>query len=247
MTATETDTARRQVWVTGVSRGLGLAIAARLLDEGHAVLGLGRRPGGFAALAEAMPERAAFAEMDLSAPGAIGTIARDLLRIHGTPWGLVNNAAVGLDGVLATQHQSDIERLIATNLTGPITLTKFVCRAMLARSEGRIVNISSIIASTGFHGLSVYAASKAGLEGFTRSLARELGKRGVTANCVAPGYMETEMTAGLAGGRLEQIRRRAPLGLAAPEDAAAAVAYLIGPGGAKVTGTVLTVDGGSTA
>ncbi len=229
------------VWVTGVSRGLGLAIARRLLEEGHAVIGLGRRPGGFAEL------DAPFRELDMADPAAIAATARALLKETGAPWGLVNNAALGLDGVLATQHQSDIERLIATNLTGPITLAKFASRAMLAAGRGRIVNISSIIASTGFHGLSVYAATKAGLEGFTRSLAREVGKRGVTVNCVAPGYMETEMTAGLAGDRLEQIRRRAPLGLAAPEDAAAAVAHLLGPGGAKVTGTVLTVDGGSTA
>lgn len=244
---TDTSESTKSVWVTGVSRGLGLGVARTLVGERYRVLGLGRRPGGFAELAQASPKLARFAELDLADTGRLGEIARTLLREEGTPWGLVNNAAVGLDGVLATQHQSDIEAILRTNLTGPITLCKFVGRAMLAAGAGRIVNISSIIASTGFHGLSVYAASKAGLEGFTRSLAREAGKRGVTVNCVAPGYMETEMTAGLAGDRLEQIRRRAPLGLAAPEDAAAAVAYLLGPGGAKLTGTVLTVDGGSTA
>ncbi len=235
------------VLVTGVSRGLGLAIAEALLADGHRVIGLGRRPGGFEALTARAPEAAAFRPLDMAESAAIAETARAILKEEGAPWGLVNNAAIGLDGVLATQHQSDIERLIATNLTGPITLSKFVGRAMLAAGRGRIVNISSIIASTGFHGLSVYAATKAGLEGFTRSLSRELGKRGVTVNCVAPGYMETEMTAGLEGGRLDQIRRRAPLGLAAPEDAARAVAFLLGPGGAKITGTVLTVDGGSTA
>ncbi len=118
---------------------------------------------------------------------------------------------------------------------------------MLRRREGRIVNISSIIATTGFHGLAAYAASKAGLEGFTRSLSRELGKMGITVNCVAPGYMETEMTGGLDVHKMASIRRRAPLVLPEPDDAAAAVAYLLGPGGARVTGTVLTVDGGSTA
>jgi 3-oxoacyl-[acyl-carrier protein] reductase len=144
-------------------------------------------------------------------------------------------------------HQSDIDRVMATNLTGPIVFTKYISRSMLSRGEGRIVNISSIIASTGFHGLSVYAATKAGLEGFTRSLSREIGKLGLTVNCVAPGYMETEMTEGLQGGKLDSIRRRAPLGLPRVEDAAGAVSYLLGPDAARVTGAVLTVDGGSTA
>jgi 3-oxoacyl-[acyl-carrier protein] reductase len=160
---------------------------------------------------------------------------------------LVNNAGIGLDGVLATMHQSDIERLIATNLVGPIILTKYIARTMLSQGEGRIINISSIIASTGFHGLSVYAASKAGIEGFTRSLSRELGKMKITVNCVAPGYMETEMTSGLSDAKMGAVRRRAPLGLPLTSDAAGAVAYLLGDDAARVTGTVLTVDGGSTA
>ncbi|MEM9147450.1 MAG: SDR family NAD(P)-dependent oxidoreductase [Pseudomonadota bacterium] len=240
-------TERKCVLVTGVSRGLGLAIAQRLVTDGYRVLGLGRTAGGFASLAAEQPDHAVFQTLDMGDGAAITETARAIVKRERTIWGLVNNAGVGLDGVLATMHQSEIERVIAVNLTGPITLAKFLSRPMMAAGAGRIVNISSIIASTGFHGLSVYAASKAGLEGFTRSLAREVGKRGVTVNSVAPGYMETEMTAGLDGGRLEQIRRRAPLGLAAPEDAAAAVAFLIGPGGTRVTGTVLTVDGGSTA
>jgi 3-oxoacyl-[acyl-carrier protein] reductase len=160
---------------------------------------------------------------------------------------LVNNAGIGLDGVLATMHQTDIDRVVRTNLLAPIVLTKYIMRSMLSKSEGRIINISSIIASTGFHGLSVYAATKAGLEGFTRSLSREAGKRNVTVNCVAPGYIETEMTAGLQGEKLESVRRRAPLGLPHPEHVAAAVSYLLQPEACTVTGTVLTVDGGSTA
>ncbi len=240
-----TEGSGRTVLVTGVSRGLGLAIATRLLAEGYRVIGLGRSAGGFAALAEGA--EAEFVALDMADPAAIAETARALVKREAAIWGLVNNAGLGRDGVLATMHQSDIERVIAVNLTGPVALTKFVSRAMLEAGAGRIVNISSIIASTGFHGLSVYAATKAGLEGFTRSLSRELGKRGVTVNCVAPGYMETEMTSGLGAERLEQIRRRAPLGLAAPEDAAAAVAFLLGPGGARITGRVITVDGGSTA
>ncbi len=238
----------RNIFVTGVSRGLGLAIAHRLVDDGYKVIGLGRSLSeGYQALMKEHPNEAVFELLDISDIRSIPERARVLIAAHKPVFGLVNNAGVGLDGVLATQHQSDIDRIIATNLVGPIALTKYVSRSMLARGEGRIVNISSIVASTGFHGLSVYAASKAGLEGFTRSLSRELGKVKITVNCVAPGYMETEMTSGLAGEKMESVRRRAPLGLPRIEDAAAAVSYLLGPDAARVTGTVMTVDGGSTA
>ena len=118
---------------------------------------------------------------------------------------------------------------------------------MLQQQEGRIINVSSIIASTGFSGLSVYGATKAGLEGFTRSLSRELGRVKVTANCIAPGYMETAMTEGLEGDKLHSIKRRAPLGLPRPEEVAGAAAFLLSDEAAKMTGTVMTIDGGSTA
>jgi 3-oxoacyl-[acyl-carrier protein] reductase len=238
----------RTVLVTGVSRGLGLAISDRLLRDGYRVVGISRQQGdGYGALVAGNADQAAFHPADLTDIDDIPSLARQLTQTHGPLWGLVNNAGIGNDGVLATMHQSEIDRVIRANLIAPIILTKYVSRTMLARREGRIVNVSSIIASTGFSGLSVYAASKAGLEGFTRSLSRELGKRGITVNCVAPGYMETEMTQGLQGDKLEAIRRRAPLGLALPEDAAGAVAYLLGDDAAKVTGTIVTVDGGSTA
>ena len=126
-------------------------------------------------------------------------------------------------------------------------MSKYACRSMLSCSEGRIINISSIIASTGFNGLSIYAASKAGLEGFTRSLARELGRAKVTVNCIAPGYMETDMTAGLQGEKLASIRRRSPLGLPLVADVAGGVAYLLSSDAERITGTIITIDGGTTA
>lgn len=234
--------------VTGVSRGLGLAIAERLIEEGHyRVIGLSRTESpAYAALCE-RSENAIFVPFDVSQIDAIPQQINKIGKEFGPFWGLVNNAGIGTDGVLATMHQTDIDKVLRTNLTAPIVLAKYVSRKMLTRRTGRIVNISSIIASTGFHGLSVYAASKAGLEGFSRSLSREIGKLGLTVNCVAPGYMETEMTQGLEEQKLASIRRRAPLGLPNPEDAAAAVAYLLGPDAAKITGQVITVDGGSTA
>ena len=165
----------------------------------------------------------------------------------GAPYALVNNAAAGLDGLLATQHPSDISKMLTLNLEAPIILTKYLSRQMIKNREGKIVNISSIIAQTGFNGLSVYGATKAGIEGFTRSLSRELGKVGITVNCVAPGFMETDMTSALKGAKLESIKKRAPLGLAQTRHAAAAVLYLLTEEANFTTGSIITVDGGSTA
>lgn len=237
------------VLVTGAARGLGLAITHRLVAEGYRVIGVGRTlTDDFQGLADAVgADRLSFLCYDLNDLEGIPGLVRGITKDVGPLYGLVNNAAVGLDGVLATMHASDISRVLRLNLEAPIILAKFACRSMLPQRSGRIVNVSSIIASTGFKGLSVYGASKAGLNGFTRSLARELGGANITVNCVAPGFMMTEMSAGLQGDKLQSIRRRAPLGLAEPEDAAGAVAYLLSEDARHVTGTTITVDGGSTA
>ena len=237
----------KTVVLTGPSRGLGLAIAQRLSADGYRIIGVGRAlTDDYSALMEA-EKGVHFVPYDLADTDGIPKLVTSITREHGAIYGLVNNAGIGLDGVLATQHGTEISRVLAVNLEAAILMTKYGCRSMLAKREGRIVNISSIIASTGFSGLAVYAASKAGLEGFTRSLSRELGRAKITVNCVAPGYMETEMTAGLKGEKLNSIRRRAPLGLPRVEDAAGAVAYLLSEDAAAITGSVITVDGGSTA
>lgn len=239
----------RTILVTGASRGLGLAIAARLLQETDTRIAAVARSetDDFRALADAHPDRLVLFRQDLAELDALHGLVREVTGAMGPLYGLVNNAAIGLDGLLATQHASDISRVLRLNLESPILLTKYACRSMLTVGTGRIVNVGSIIASTGFSGLSVYGATKAGLEGFTRSLARELGRAKITVNCLAPGYMETDMTAGLTEDKLASVRRRAPLGLPKPEDVAGAVAYLMSPEAAMVTGTVMTVDGGSTA
>ena len=144
-------------------------------------------------------------------------------------------------------HATEISKTLRINLESAIVLTKYASRSMLINSVGRIVNISSIIATTGFNGLSVYAASKAGIEGFTRSLSRELGRSNITVNCVAPGYIETDMTSGMKGDKIDTIKRRSPLGLAHVEDVAGAVSYLLSKETERITGTIITVDGGSTA
>jgi 3-oxoacyl-[acyl-carrier protein] reductase len=238
-----------KVLVTGGSRGLGLAICRRLVAEGYGVVAVGRTLGTeLSELLAIAPELLWFKAFDFSFVDKIHEFAVDLHRMHGPFYGLVNNAAIGLDGVLGTQHEKDIEMLIRINLLAPIILTKYVGRQMLVRGSGRVINVSSIIASTGFSGLSVYGATKAGLVGFTKSLSRELGKAGITVNAIAPGYMDTGMTSGLQGEKLASVVRRSPLGrLAGVDDVAGAVAYLLGQGGACITGTVLTVDAGSTA
>jgi 3-oxoacyl-[acyl-carrier protein] reductase len=239
----------RNIIVTGNSRGLGLAIARRVAENpDFRLLGLSRSlTPEYQALIDANPARVHHIPFDAGDTEAIPALVRQLTDEYGPVWGLVNNAATGMDGVLATMHATDIAKALKVNLESPIVLTKFVSRGMLTAREGRIVNITSIIASTGFHALSVYAATKAGLEGFTRSLSRELGKRGITVNAVAPGYMETEMTAGIDQHNLAMIRRRAPLGLPTPDQAAGAVMYLLGEDAGATSGHVITVDGGSTA
>ena len=238
---------KKTVIVTGARRGLGLAIVQQLAKEGYRVIAVAR---GSSPELDALldGENVVHEEFDLANLGEIHAWCSRIGKQYGRIYGLVNNAAIGNDGVLATMHETDIAQLLAVNLQSPILLCKYISRSMLLGGEGRIVNISSIIASTGFSGLSVYAATKAGLIGFTKSLSRELGKAGITVNCVAPGYMETGMTSGIAPAKLDTIKRRSPSGkLAAPEDAAAAVAYLLGEGGAMITGTTITVDAGSTA
>ncbi len=239
----------RNIIVTGNSRGLGLAISEGVAaNPEFRLIGLSRSmTPEYRALMDAHPGRVLWKPFDAADLDAIPGLVKEITGEHGAIWGLVNNAAIGMDGVLATIHATDISKALRINLESPIVLTKYVSRGMLSAREGRIVNITSIIASTGFHALSVYAASKAGLEGFTRSLSREMGKRGVTVNAVAPGYMETAMTEGIDEHNLAMIRRRAPLGLPTPAEAAGAVLYLLGDSAGRTSGHVITVDGGSTA
>jgi 3-oxoacyl-[acyl-carrier protein] reductase len=236
------------VLVTGASRGIGLAIAKRLAAD-HSVIALARNRGeALTAAIEQAGGAIAFAPFDLTNIDAIPELVREFRGRLGPIWGLVNNAGMSVDGLLANTHVSQIEAVIRLNVTAPMVLTKYVVRGMLAGGGGRIVNMSSIIGSTGYNGLSVYGATKASMIGFTKSLSREVGRLGVTVNAIAPGFIDTEMTAGLGEDGREQVKRRSPLNrLAEVDDIAAMTAFLLGDGGKNITGAVMTIDAGNTA
>jgi 3-oxoacyl-[acyl-carrier protein] reductase len=241
------------VLVTGGSRGLGLAIARTLAAAGYRVIAVARRESTeLKAASEALrthgPGAIEFRACDLSEVAQIAPLVRSIRADFGPMYGLVNNAGLGTAGLLGTMRDRDIERLVQLNTLSPLVLTKYVARSMMIERQGRIVNIASIVASTGYSGLSVYSATKASLVGFTRSLARELGQLGITVNAVAPGFIETAMTDELSAQEREQIARRSALKrMAEAEDVARSVEFLLGPGGRNITGIVLTVDAGNTA
>jgi 3-oxoacyl-[acyl-carrier protein] reductase len=239
------------VLVTGASRGIGLAIATRLAREGFCVIGVARKPSEAFTLAAAEVGRAGalhFEPFDLTDVAAIPAFVREIKERRGPIYGLVNNAGIGASGLLANTSNADIEALLRLNTLAPIVLTKYVARGMMAEGRGRIVNIASIVAATGYNGLSVYSASKSALVGFTRALAREVGRVGVTVNAIAPGFVDTELTRGLDAAQRDRIVARTALRrLTDAEDVAAMAALLMGEGGRNVTGAVLTVDAGATA
>ncbi len=242
------------VIVTGGSRGIGLGIARRLAKTGHRVLAVARKES--TELREAIDEAArsgtgsiGFTAYDLAETDGMAALVKQFRKDLGPIYALVNNAGMSIDGTLALASATQIEQVVRLNVVSPILLSKHVLRSMMADSAGgRIVNLASIVAYTGYSGLSVYAATKASMIGFTRSLAREVGRAGVTVNAVAPGFVDTEMTKELTEEHREQIVRRSALRrLVEVEDVAAAVEYLLSEGARNVTGTVITVDAGNTA
>jgi 3-oxoacyl-[acyl-carrier protein] reductase len=241
------------VIVTGGSRGLGLSIAHKLTEAGYRAIAIARKETSqlLSAMQEIErdhPGSFHFVPFDLAEIKEIPNLVRKLRKQFGPIYGLVNNAAVGFDGVLALMHNSQIEQLVRINTLSPIILTKYVVRSMIADGGGRIVNVSSIVGFTGYSGLSVYGATKASMIGFTRSLAREVGCMGVNVNSVAPGFVDTEMTQGLSDEHRQQIVRRSALRrLTGRDDVADAVEFLLGDKAKNITGTMLTVDAGNTA
>ncbi len=243
----------RNVVVTGGSRGLGLAVAKHLAGAGYRVIAIARKETNALLLAMDEVERAQrgalrFVPFDLAETGQMSRLVKSIRGDVGPIYGLVNNAAIVHDGALALMPATQIEQLVRINTLAPIVLTKYVVRSMMADGGGRVVNVASIIGFTGYSGLAVYGATKASMLGFTRSLAREVGRLGINVNAIAPGFMDTEMTDGMHDAQRQQIARRSALKrLPAVDDVADGVEFLLGDKARSITGTVLTIDAGTTA
>jgi 3-oxoacyl-[acyl-carrier protein] reductase len=245
------DSSRRSVLVTGGSRGLGAAFVGSFLGAGDRVATCSRSTtpaiDRWRARSE-LSERFYFETLDITEPKVVESFLDRVVDRFGGIDVLVNNAGAARSVVLGLMSDADIDAVIDLNLKATIRVTRAVVRRMLIQGSGRIINISSIVGLAGYRGLSVYGATKAGLDALTRALARELGSRGITVNSVAPGYLETELSQGLTQQQLDRIARRTPLGrLAEPNEVTAAVSFLASPDAAFITGQVLVVDGGLTA
>ncbi len=234
--------------VTGAGRGIGRAIALKLAVEGADVVCVSRTAENAEKVAgevRALGRKAWALAVDVADGAAVAAAGEKILADAGRVDILVNNAGVTRDGLLMRMSDEDWDTVLDTNLKGAFHFTKALTRAFVKQRSGRIINISSVIGLMGNAGQCNYAASKAGLFGFTKSVARELASRGITANVVAPGFIETDMTGGLKPEWRVELLKKIPLNsLGQPEDIAAAVLFLAGPGARYVTGQVLTVDGG---
>jgi 3-oxoacyl-[acyl-carrier protein] reductase len=234
--------------VTGASRGIGHAIALALAGAGARVIGTATSVEGAAKFAAALASHGyngRGALLDAGVGASIDALIAELEAAGELPTILVNNAAITRDMLLLRMKQDDWDRVIATNLTSVFRLSKACVRRMMKERRGRIVNLTSVVGLTGNAGQANYAAAKAGLLGFTKSLAQELAARGITVNAVAPGFIDTDMTRALTEEQRAALLRRVPLGrLGTPEDIAAAVLFLVSPQAAYITGETLNVNGG---
>jgi len=234
--------------VTGATRGIGRAIAQRLAQDGATVIGTATTGEGAATIAAMLAEAGnagTGVALDVTDRNATDAVVKDIEARYGAITILVNNAGVTRDNLLLRMKDEEWDAILATNLTPVYRLSKAVMRGMMKARHGRIVNIGSVVGSSGNAGQANYAAAKAALIGFTKSLAQEVGSRNITVNCVSPGFIDTDMTKALPDAAREALLGKIPLGrLGSPGDIAHAVAFLVGPGGGYVTGTTLHVNGG---
>jgi len=231
--------------VTGASRGIGASIAAALADAGATVIGTATSQGGADGISQALEGRGRGIVLDVADDESVQAAVKDVQGNEGSPTILVNNAGITRDNLLMRMKQDEWDDVIATNLTGLYRMSKACLRGMMKAKKGRIINIASVIAVMGNAGQSNYAATKSGMVGFSKSLAREIGSRGITVNVVAPGFIDTDMTKVLPEAQREAMLAQVPLGhLGASDDVANAVLFLASAGGAYVTGETLHVNGG---
>lgn len=241
----------RIVLISGGSRGLGAGLVDQFLADGHRVATFSRKASARVEEWENDPslrDRFLFVSADAKDRAAMQSLLKTIQQKWGNVQVLVNNAGMAIDGLLPLMKDDDIDHLIELDLASVIHLTKRVLRPMLLGDWGRIINISSIVGISGYRGLSVYGATKAALDGFTRGLCREVGAKNITVNSIAPGYLRTEMTTGLSDEQMQQIVRRTPLGrLGEVSDVASVVAFLASDDAAFITGQTIVIDGGITA
>ena len=231
--------------VTGASRGIGRAIAAALADSGARVLGTATSQAGADAITAALGGKGRGLVMNVADEASVQAALDDIQAQEGSPTILVNNAGITKDNLLMRMKQEEWDDVIQTNLTGLFRVTKGCLRGMMKARRGRIINIASVIAVMGNAGQANYAATKAGMVGFSKSLAREIASRGITVNVVAPGFIDTDMTKVLSEAHKEAMLTQVPVGrLGSGADIAAAVVFLASPGGAYITGETLHVNGG---
>ena len=234
--------------VTGATRGIGRAIALALGAAGATVIGTATSPDGAQRIGAALSEAGVKGEglvLNVTDPEAIDATLAHIGATHGAPSILVNNAGITRDNLLMRMKDAEWDAIMDTNLTSVYRLSKACLRAMTKARKGRIINITSVVAASGNAGQTNYAAAKAGMIGFSKSLAREVGSRGITVNCVAPGMIDTDMTRALNETQRAALLATIPLGrLGQPEEIAATVVFLASPGGAYISGETIQVNGG---
>ncbi|AHF00910.1 3-ketoacyl-ACP reductase [Thiomicrospira aerophila AL3] len=234
--------------VTGASRGIGKAIALELAQQGATVIGTATSEAGAAQISHYLAEAGLQGEgraLNVTEPAQISSLMDWIATSHATPTILVNNAGITRDNLLMRMKDDEWDDIIQTNLNSVYRMSKACLRGMMKQKHGRIINVASVVGVMGNAGQTNYAAAKAGIIGFAKSLAREVGTRGITVNTVAPGFIDTDMTRDLAEEHRQQLINQIPLArLGQPEDIAKAVAFLASPGAAYITGQTINVNGG---